>query len=116
MQKRCVLFLSELLLIVLFSALRVSIQIHSVPKIIIVSCSVFAVMLTFIILESRTKYSRNSKIFKSISVLSFLMGNIFYFGFFCFDSNLHEHQLLCCTITVIILMPTIIIPKFQNIK
>lgn len=116
MQKRYALFLSELLLIILFGALRVSISIHSVPKIIIFSCIAFVVVLTFIILESKIKYPKNSRVFKSISVLSFLSGNIFYFAAYCFDSKLHEYELLFCIITAVLLMPAIIIAKFRSIN
>ncbi len=116
MQKRRVLFLSELLLIVLFGALRVSIQMHSALKIIIVSCIVVAVMLIFIILELRIKYLKKPRVFKSISVLSFLSGNIFYFATYCFDSKLHEYELLFCIITAILLMPSIMIAIFTEHK
>ena len=116
MKKRHKLYLFELLLIILFGALRVSIQIHSAPKISIVSCIVFAVMLVFIILELRTKYPKNSRVFKSISVLSFLSGNIFYFAAYCFDSKLHEYELLFCIITAILLMPSIMIAIFTEHK
>lgn len=114
--KKSSLFFGELLLIIGFGALRASLQIHSVIKIIFSLCIVLFGVAVFIISELRAEYTERQRMFKGISILSFLAGNIFYCFSFCFDSKLHQYNLLYCAVTVVLLLPSMMIFKSKKRK
>lgn len=116
MKKSGGLLLAEILLIICFGALRVSLQLHSVSKIIFSLCIAFLGVAVFVIMELRADYIARPAVYKSVSIFFFLAGNMFYCLAFCFDFQLHQYSLLYCAVTVLLLFPIMLISKFKKIK
>lgn len=114
MKKSGGLFLAELLLIISFGALRVSLQLHSVSKIIFSLCIAFLGVAVFVITELRADYIARPVLYKSASIFFFLAGNMFYGFAFCFDFKLHQYSLLYCAVTVLLLMPAVLLSKIKK--
>lgn len=116
MKKSGGLFLSELLLIIGFGALRVGLQLHSVSKITFSLLIAAAGLAVFVIAEMRADYIARPVLYKGASIVSFFTANVFYCFAFCFDFKLHQYSLLYCAVTVFLLLPTVLISKFKRIK
>lgn len=115
-KKKGGLFWGELLLIIGFGALSSSLKIHSVAQIIFSLCIVLLGVAVFLILEMRTEYTERQTLFKSISIISFLAANAFFCFSFCFDSKLHQYDLLYGAVTAVLLLPYMIISKSEKRK
>lgn len=112
--EKIILFLSELLLIIGFGALRVGLQLHSVLKIIFSLCIIFIAATVFLIAELRADYVERPTLYKSASIGSFFTANAFYCLAFCFNFKLHQYSLLYCTLTVLLLMPAVLLSKIKK--
>lgn len=107
---------AQLVLIIGFGALSVSLQTESASKIIFSACIILIGAALFAAAQRRASFAERQTLYKVLSAFSFIAANAFYYFAFCFDSKLHRYSLLYCAVTALLLMPAVLIYKFKRIE